>query len=325
MRLARLALKRLAASLPGLAIILVGLCLILELAPGDSVDALMSQMGSGDDALATTLREYYGLNRTVTVRLVTYLWHLLHLDLGTSVQFGSPVVDLIFQRMPVTLVLMGSALMIAFVLGSAIGILAARHVNGWQDTLTSALGLIFYATPSFWFGLMGILLFAVELQWLPAGGLTDLSANYTGMRFILDAAVHLILPTATLALIYLAIYLRIMRASMLEVLALDFVRTARAKGASESAVLVSHALRNALLPLITIVGLQAGSMLGGAVVVESVFSLPGLGRLSYEAVVNRDLNLLLGIVFMSSILVIIVNFIVDMLYAWLDPRIDATV
>jgi peptide/nickel transport system permease protein len=165
----------------------------------------------------------------------------------------------------------------------------------------------------------------VKLQWLPAGGLTDLAADYTGMRYILDAAVHLILPMATLALIYLAIYLRIMRASMLEVLSLDFVRTARAKGARESAVLVRHALRNALLPLVTIIGLQAGSMLGGAVVVESVFSLPGLGRLAYEAVVSRDLNLLLGIVFMSSILVIIVNFVVDMLYAWLDPRIDATV
>jgi peptide/nickel transport system permease protein len=172
---------------------------------------------------------------------------------------------------------------------------------------------------------MGILLFAVKLQWLPAGGLTDLAADYTGMRLILDAAMHLILPTATLALIYLAIYLRIMRASMLEVLTLDFVRTARAKGARESAVLVRHALRNALLPLVTIIGLQAGSMLGGAVVVESVFSLPGLGRLAYEAVVSRDLNLLLGIVFMSSILVIIVNFVVDMLYAWLDPRIDATI
>jgi peptide/nickel transport system permease protein len=325
MRLVRLALNRLAASVPGLAIIVIGLFLVLELAPGDSVDALMSQMGSGDDTLARMLREYYGLDRTVTVRMVTYLWRLVHLDLGTSVQFGMPVADLIFQRMPVTLALMSCALLIAFALGSAIGILAARRVNSWPDSLISTLGLIFYATPSFWFGLMGILLFAVKLQWLPAGGLTDLSVSYTGMRFILDAAVHLILPTATLALIYLAIYLRIMRASMLEVLTLDFVRTARAKGVRESAVLVRHALRNALLPLVTIIGLQVGSMLGGAVVVESVFSLPGLGRLAYEAVVSRDLNLLLGIVFMSSILVIIVNFVVDMLYAWLDPRIDATV
>jgi peptide/nickel transport system permease protein len=325
MRLVRLALNRLAASLPGLAIIVIGLFLVLELAPGDSVDALMSQMGSSDDALAKTLREYYGLDRTVTVRMVAYLWRLVHLDLGTSVQFGMPVANLIFQRMPVTLALMSCALLIAFALGSAIGILAARRVNGWPDTLISTLGLIFYATPSFWFGLMGILLFAVKLQWLPAGGLTDLSANHSGIRFILDAAVHLILPVATLALIYLAIYLRIMRASMLEVLTLDFVRTARAKGVRESAVLIRHALRNALPPLVTIIGLQVGSMLGGAVVVESVFSLPGLGRLAYEAVVSRDLNLLLGIVFMSSILVIIVNFVVDMLYAWLDPRIDATV
>src|SRR6478672_3902528 len=143
MRLVRLAVQRLAASVPGLVIILIGVCLVLELAPGDSVDALMSQMGSGDDALATTLREYYGLNRTVTVRLLTYLWRLLHLDFGTSVQFGSSVASLIFARMPVTLALMASALIIAFVLGSLIGIVAARRVNGWQDTLISTLGLIF--------------------------------------------------------------------------------------------------------------------------------------------------------------------------------------
>ena len=323
MRLLRLAGRRLATSLPCLAIILLGLFLLLQLAPGDAVDALMGQMGSGDTALAERLRHAYGLEGSVAARLAIYFWHLVRFDLGTSVALDQPVAGVIFSRLPVTLLLMMTALSFAFAAGTAIGILAARRVNRWPDTLISTLGLVFYAAPSFWFGLMGILVFSVRLNWLPSGGLYDLGAAYSGWRYMLDVAVHLVLPATTLALIYLAIYLRIMRASMLEVMTLDFVRTARAKGLRESAVLLRHALRNALLPMVTIMGLQAGAMLGGSVVVESVFSLPGLGSLAYEAVVHRDLNMLMGIVFMSALLVIAVNFIVDMLYARLDPRIDS--
>jgi peptide/nickel transport system permease protein len=216
---------------------------------------------------------------------------------------------------------MGSALSFAFAGGMALGVLAARRVNRWPDTLISTLGLIFYATPSFWFGLMGIVIFAVKLGWLPAGGIEEIGAGYTGFERILDIAWHLLLPTLTLALIFLSTYLRIMRASMLEVMTLDFVRTARAKGLSPRRVITAHVLRNALLPMVTLIGLQAGTMLGGSVVVESVFALPGLGRLAYESVVQRDLNTLLGIVFVSALLVIVVNFIVDLLYARLDPRI----
>ena len=323
MRLLRLAGWRLATSLPCLAIILLGLFLLLQLAPGDAVDALMGQMGSGDVALAEQLRHAYGLEGSVMARLAIYFWHLVRFDLGNSAAFDVPVAGVIFSRLPVTLLLMTTALSFAFAAGTGIGILAARRVNRWPDTLISTLGLIFYATPSFWFGLMGILVFSVKLNWLPAGGLSDLGAAYSGGRYALDVAVHLLLPAATLALIYLAIYLRIMRAAMLEVMTLDFVRTARAKGLRELAVLLRHALHNALLPMVTIVGLQAGSMLGGSVVVESVFSLPGIGSLAYDAVAQRDLNMLMGIVFMSALLVIAVNFIVDMLYARLDPRIDA--
>jgi peptide/nickel transport system permease protein len=198
---------------------------------------------------------------------------------------------------------------------------AARRVNKWPDTLISTLGLVFYATPSFWFGLMAIVLFSVYLQWLPAGGFTDIAESYTGIAAVLDIARHLVLPTLTLGLIFLAIYLRIMRASMLEVLSLDFVRTARAKGLGETRIIARHVLRNAMLPMVTLIGLQAGTMLGGSVVVESVFALPGLGRLAYESVVQRDLNTLLGIVFVSALLVITINFLVDILYARLDPRI----
>ena len=323
MRIITLAAKRLAASLPTLLLILVGIFCLLQFAPGDTVDAMLAQMGGGDAAIAADLRRFYGLDLSVAEQLGRYLWRLVRLDLGFSAIYGKPVATVILERLPATLSLMGASLSFAFAAGMALGVIAARRVNRWPDTLISTLGLIFYATPSFWFGLMAIVLFSVHLQWLPAGGFGDVAMGYTGARRVLDIAWHLVLPTLTLGLIFLAIYLRIMRASMLEVLSLDFVRTARAKGLRETRIITRHVLRNALLPMVTLIGLQAGTMLGGAVVVESVFSLPGLGRLAYESVVQRDLNTLLGIVFVSALLVIAVNFLVDMLYARLDPRIGA--
>ncbi|PHK93658.1 ABC transporter permease [Pseudoroseomonas rhizosphaerae] len=321
MQILLLALRRLAASLPTLLLILVGLFLLLQLAPGDTVDALIAQMGGGDPAMAEQLRTFYGLDAPVVVQLGRYLLRLVTLDLGFSAIYGKPVAEVILERLPVTLLLMASALSFAFAAGMALGVVAARRVNRWPDTLISTLGLVFYATPSFWFGMMGIVVFAVRLSWLPAGGFEEIGSGNAGLTRVLDIAWHLVLPVATLALTYLATYLRIMRASMLEVLTLDFVRTARAKGLGETAVVLRHVLRNALLPGVTLMGLQAGTMLGGSVVVESVFALPGLGRLAYESVVQRDVNTLLGIVFVSALLVIAINFIVDMLYAKLDPRI----
>lgn len=319
MRILSLAGRRLAASLPSLLIILVGMFLLLQLAPGDAVDALIAQMGGGGDA--AELRRVYGLDLSVPAQLGNYLWRLVRLDLGFSTIYGKPVATVILERLPTTLLLMSASLSFAFFFGLLFGVIAARRVNGWPDTLISTLGLLFYATPSFWFGLMAIVLFSVHLQWLPAGGYESIGAGLTGIARMLDIARHFVLPTLTLGLIFLAIYLRIMRASMLEVLTLDFVRTARAKGLDETRIVVRHVLRNAMLPMVTLIGLQAGTMLGGSVVVESVFSLPGLGRLAYEAVVQRDLNTLLGIVFISALLVIAVNFLVDLVYARLDPRI----
>jgi peptide/nickel transport system permease protein len=325
MRVLALAGRRLAASLPTLLLILVGMFLLLQLAPGDTVDALLAQSGGGADAaVAADLRRLYGLDLSVPAQLANYLWRLVRLDLGFSAIYGKPVATVILERLPATLLLMTAALSFAFFAGLVLGILAARRVNGWPDTVISTIGLVFYATPSFWFGLMAIVLFAVHLEWLPAGGFEEVGAGHAGLRRALDIAAHLVLPTLTLGLIFLAIYLRIMRASMLEVLTLDFVRTARAKGLDETRVVTRHVLRNAMLPMVTLIGLQAGTMLGGSVVVESVFSLPGLGRLAYEAVVQRDLNTLLGIVFVSALLVILVNFLVDLLYARLDPRIGAS-
>jgi peptide/nickel transport system permease protein len=323
MRILSLAGRRLAASIPTLFLILIGVFLLLQFAPGDTVDAMMAQMGGGDAATAKELRRFYGLDLSVAAQLVNYLWRLVRLDLGFSAIYGKPVSTVIVERLPATLLLMISALSFAFFMGLVLGVVAARRVNKWPDTLISTLGLVFYATPSFWFGLMAIVVFSIYLQWLPAGGFEDITMAHIGLSRTLDIARHLLLPSLTLGLIFLAIYLRIMRASMLEVLNLDFVRTARAKGLDETSVVVRHVLRNALLPMVTLIGLQAGTMLGGSVVVESVFSLPGLGRLAYESVVQRDLNTLLGIVFVSALLVIVVNFAVDLTYARLDPRITS--
>lgn len=325
MRIVSLAGRRLAASVPTVLLILIGIFLLLQFAPGDTVDAMMAQMGGGDAATARELRKFYGLDLSVPAQLGNYLWRLVRFDLGFSAIYGKPVVTVIAERLPATLLLMVSALSFAFFFGLVLGVVAARGVNKWPDTLISTLGLIFYATPSFWFGLMAIVVFSIYLQWFPPGGLEDITTVNTGIWRVLDIARHLVLPTLTLGFIYLAIYLRIMRASMLEVLNLDFVRTARAKGLDETRVVVRHVLRNALLPMVTLIGLQAGTMLGGSVVVESVFSLPGLGRLAYESVIQRDLNTLLGIVFVSALVVIAVNFITDLLYARLDPRITSGV
>ncbi|MEW6639367.1 MAG: ABC transporter permease [Pseudomonadota bacterium] len=325
MRILTLAGRRLAASIPTVFLILIGIFLLLQFAPGDTVDAMMAQMGGGDAATARELRHFYGLDLSIPARLAEYLWRLVRFDLGFSSIYGKPVSTVIVERLPVTLLLMGASLSFAFFAGLVLGVVAARAVNKWPDTLISTLGLIFYATPSFWLGLMIIVVFSIYLQWLPPGGFEDITVVRAGIWRTLDIAQHLVLPTLTLGFIFLAIYLRIMRASMLEVLNLDFVRTARAKGLDETRVVFRHVLRNALLPMVTLIGLQAGTMLGGSVVVESVFSLPGLGRLAYESVIQRDLNTLLGIVFISALLVIAVNFLVDLLYARLDPRITSGV
>src|SRR5215211_595041 len=191
MRVLLLALRRLAASLPTLFVLLAGLFLLLQLAPGDTVDALVAQIGGGDPRMIEELRQYYGLDVSVAVQLGRYVWRLLQLDLGFSAIYGKPVADVILERLPTTLLLMGSALSFAFAAGMTLGVLAARRVNRWPDTLISTLGLVFYATPSFWFGLMAIVVFSVHLQWLPAGGFGDVAMGYTGLEAALDVAKHL--------------------------------------------------------------------------------------------------------------------------------------
>jgi peptide/nickel transport system permease protein len=315
---------RLAQAIPIIAGIAVFNFMLLQFAPGDAADVLAGEAGGATPEYMAELKSRFGLDQPLPVQLGKYLWNVARLDLGYSFRHNMPVVDLILSRLPATLLLMVAAIVLAFTLGVFLGVTAARHVNRPLDTIISVGALLAYATPIFWIGLMMILLFSVQLGWLPSSGMRTIGADISGVAYLVDVFRHLVLPACALSLFFMALYTRLMRASMLEVYSLDYVTTARAKGLSERRIAFKHVLRNALLPMVTMLGLQIGSMLGGSVLVETVFGWPGLGRLAFEAVFQRDNNLLLGILLLSSVLVVIVNISIDLLYARLDPRIDVT-
>lgn len=316
------ALRRILQAIPVILLIMIGSFLIIKLAPGDTVDALVGDMGGADPQFVANLRAEYGLDQPVWMQLLLYMSKILQLDFGWSYVYELPVWDVLMNRLVPTLLLMVSSLSVAFVFGVALGAIAARRAYTLTDNAISTLGLIFYAMPSFFFSLLLMLVFSVKLGWLPVGGLKTLGAFYSGWDNVVDIAIHLIMPTTALALIYLAFYMRLMRTSVLEVEDLDYVRTARAKGASGARLMFHHIMRNALLPVVTLLGLQFSTVLGGSVVIETIFSLPGLGQLAYMSVIKRDINTLMGIIFLCSVLVIIVNFITDLIYARLDSRIE---
>lgn len=315
-------LRRILQAVPVVLIIMIGTFLLLKLAPGDTVDALVGDMGGADPQVIARLRAEYGLDQPVWVQLWIYMKKLATFDFGWSFVHEQPVATVLFDRLGNTLLLMVSSLLFAVSIGSLLGMIAARKAYSLTDNIISTIGLLFYATPSFFLGLMMIVLFSVKLGWLPVGGIQTIPSFYTGWAYVWDIARHLIMPTASLSLIYLALYMRLMRTSVLEVAELDYVRTARAKGASEMRIMIHHIARNALLPVITLLGVQFSTILGGSVVIETVFSIPGLGQLAYQAVIQRDMNVLMGLVFLSSLVVIVVNFLIDLLYASLDSRIE---
>lgn len=294
---------------------------VLQLAPGDVVDVLAGEAGAASPEYMAALRQRFGLDQPLLVQLGHYLWGLLQLDLGFSFRHNLPVRSLILQRLPCTLLLMLLAMGLALVGGLLLGTLSAWRAGRWTDRLISAGVLVVYATPSFWLGLMAAVLFSARLGWLPSGGMEDVGQDLHGLAHAGDVLRHALLPAATLAGFYLAVYTKLTRASLLELSGADFIRTARAKGAGEWRVTWHHALRNALLPLVSMLGYQLSSLLSGAVLVESVFSWPGLGRLAFDSILARDFNLLMGILFMSSWLVILMNLLADLACAWADPRI----
>lgn len=312
--------RRLLTSIPVLLIVVVGTFLMLEAAPGDAVDAYIGSIG-GDAGMIDQLRHDWGLDRSPLARLGAYMLSVASFDLGHSVAFDRPVLDVILERLPNTLLLMGSATALSFGVGTALGIYAGARPGSFRDRFLSVGSLALYAVPGFWLGLVLSVVFAVQLRWLPIAGIETIASGKTGLARAADIARHLVLPVCALGLIYLALYLRMMRAGMAEVWRMDFVRAARARGIPRRRIVLRHVARNALLPLVTMLGLQSAAMLGGSVVIESVFSVPGLGRLAQEAVSSRDTPLLMGLILVSALLVILINLGVDLLYAFLDPRV----
>ena len=314
--------RRLLLAVPVIFFIVVLNFLLIQLAPGDAADVLAGEAGSATPEYMQQLRQKFGLDQPIYIQLWNYVKNVITLDLGFSFRHNKSVSDLILSRLGPTLLLMFTVLVLSVSIGILLGSIAARYLNKWQDNLISTAVVLTYATPVFWAGLMLIVIFSVKLGWFPTSGMEKIAAFNTGFIRIVDIAHHMVLPVITLTLFYLALYARLMRASVIEQYTMDYVTTARAKGLQENRIMWKHILKNACLPVLTMAGIQAGALLGGAVVVETVFSWPGLGLLAYDSLFARDLNLLLGIFFISACLVVIVNLIVDIFYSSLDPRIE---
>jgi peptide/nickel transport system permease protein len=294
--------------------------LIVHLAPGDPVNILLGEYGSTPE-FREEIRRHYGLDRPILVQLGVYLSRIFRGDLGFSLYFNQPVLDLILQRLPATVLLMVAQLVFAVAAAVMLGMAAARRPYSLLDNTTTTLALIGYSMPVFWTGLLLILLFSTRLGILPSGGMTSARERLSGLAAAADVLRHLVLPALTLGLVNLALYARLTRANMLEVLSQDYIRTARAKGLGEGSVLRRHGLRNALLPVVTITGLDLGRMVGGAVLTETVFAWPGVGTLTFTALQTRDYPLIVGVFVLVSTAVILANLVVDVSYGFLDPRI----
>jgi peptide/nickel transport system permease protein len=320
--LLRYLIRRLTQAIPIVFGIVVLNFLLLQLAPGDAADVLAGEAGSATPEYMAQLRARFGLDQPVYIQLLLYIGNVVTLNLGFSFRHNMPVLELILGRLWPTLLLMGTTLVVSVSVGVLLGLLAATRVHSWGDNLISILAIIAYATPLFWIGLMLIVLFSINLGWFPASGMETVAAFYEAWDRVVDIAWHLVLPALTLSFFYLALYTRLMRATVLEQQGMDYVTTAEAKGLTERQITFRHILRNAILPVVTMVGIQLGSLLGGSVIVESVFGWPGLGLLAYQSLFARDFNLLLGIFFFSACLVVIANLLVDLLYVALDPRIE---
>ncbi len=297
--------------------------MLVHAAPGDPAQVIAGQSGASDEKLLAQLREEYGLDKPYVVQLATYLKRIVTLDLGYSYRQQRPVRALLAERLPATLLLTGTAFLTALFLGIVLGTLAGVRAGKWSDTLLTIVSLFLYAMPVFWLGLMLVLLFSVRLDWLPAFGYVTIGVQMSPLQRVGDIAAHLILPAISLAAVYLAIYARLMRSSVIEVTHQDFIKTARAKGLKRGRIIARHILRNAILPVVTVAGMQAGALVGGAVVIETVFAWPGLGRLTYDAVLQRDYPVLLGIFLVMSVIVIVLNLLTDAIYRLIDPRVSA--
>lgn len=315
----RYVVRRLLQVLPAVASILIVTFAVVHFAPGDPVVAVAGE--SGDQAYYDFMRAKFGLDRPLPVQFLTYSRDVLHGDLGVSFVQGQRVSTLIAERIPATLLLMGSALTLSTLGGIALGALAARRPFGPFDLGISTLALVGYALPVFWLAQLAMLTIAFKTGWFPVQGMTTARASYTGLAHLGDVARHLVLPSLVLAASEIALVTRIVRTGVLAEMHRDYTRAAEAKGLSESQALVHHALRNALLPVVTVVGSRIGFLFSGTVLVETVFGWPGLGRLVLSAAQTRDHPVLLGMVLLVAFSVVLANVVTDLVYARVDPRI----
>ena len=296
--------------------------LLIRLAPGDPAVVIAGEMGGATEEMLESIREDYGLNKPVLTQLWIYISGVATGNLGESFFFNQPVSKLIAARVGPTILLVISAQIISIVLGVFLGVIAARKPNGVMSAFVSVFATIGYAVPVFWTGIMLIILFASAIPIFPVEGMQSVKLRDAPFfTQVLDVAHHLVLPAFTLAIIYLAQYARLSRASMLEVLGSDYIRTARAKGSPERSVLFKHALRNAALPILTVAGLQFGNLISGALLVETVFNWPGMGRLAFESILRRDYPTIMGVLFFASAMVVVANILTDISYRWADPRL----
>ena len=306
----------------GLILAVIVMCFsLVHLAPGDAALVIAGESGAGDPELIEQIQEDLGLDDPYLVQLSRYIGDVASGDFGTSYRFNEPVTSLIGDRIWPTILLVTTALLFAIVIGVLVGVFTARRPESPVSHGVTVFSLVGYSMPVFWTGYLLIIAFASNVRWFPVAGMRDVRLEGNRFEEWLDIAHHLVLPALTLGLIYLAQYSRLSRASMLEVLQSDYVRTARAKGLAERKVVYKHALRNAVIPVITIAGLQFGALLSGALLVETVFNWPGLGRLAADSVFQRDAPVLLGVLICSAVLVVVINILTDVVYRMIDPRI----
>ena len=307
--------RRLLLLVPVLAGVSVVIFMVLHLSPGDPVEIMLGSQATQEDR--ARLRAELGLDQPLHVQYGRWLGHVARGDLGRSLWMKRPVLDEVLGRFKATLVLTGTALLLSSLAGVALGVASATRPNSVLDRLSAVASLFGASMPTFWLGIVLMVVFALWLGWLPASGMY---AAYGGGD-LRDLLAHLVLPTVTLAAASVTIIARLTRATMLETLGQDYIRTARAKGVVERAVVLRHGLKNALIPIVTVVGVQAGYLLGGAVLTETVFAWPGVGTLMVQGILARDFPLVQGCVLVVALSFVLVNLAVDLLYAWLDPRI----
>lgn len=296
--------------------------LLIRLAPGDPAVVIAGEMGGATEEMLESIREEYGLNKPLLTQLAIYVGNVAQGDLGESFFFNQPVSTLIAHRIGPTILLVITAQILSILIGVFLGVIAARKPNGPMSAFVSVIATIGYAVPVFWTGIMLIILFASAIPIFPVEGMQSVKLRDAAWYVqALDVLHHLILPAFTLAIIYMAQYARLTRASMLDALTSEYIRTARAKGLSETSVLFSHALRNALLPVLTVAGLQFGNLISGALLVETVFNWPGMGRLAFDSILRRDYPTILGVLFFASAMVVLANILTDLGYRIADPRV----